>query len=282
MTTARLRAPRRAPAQPTSGLQASAACTCTQRKLAQSTPCTRTAVSGRTSSQGGALQPRSGTSQRAGGARTALPRLQAAQQQRRHALGQQGVQPLLRLRVERRRARRVERVQRAVDAAQRHLPGVHGLARAACGSAARSLQGSGLGLPARLPHAALQRRQAGAAPRLGCGGAHRSRACPAPWRGPGGRPRQRCRRPSGMRHAGPCRHRSACRTGTPCCAGAAADQVHIFRCCLQALPDGDMQQCAPARTARARCRTVQRPQPLTQSCGAAGWLERWSATGAAS
>jgi len=199
MTTARLRAPRRAPAQPTSGLQASAACTCTQRKLAQSTPCTRTAVSGRTSSQGGALQPRSGTSQRAGGARTALPRLQAAQQQRRHALGQQGVQPLLRLRVERRRARRVERVQRAVDAAQRHLPGVHGLARAACGSAARSLQGSGLGLPARLPHAALQRRQAGAAPRLGCGGAHRSRACPAPWRGPGGRPRQRCRRPSGMR-----------------------------------------------------------------------------------
>lgn len=201
------------------------------------------------------------------------------------SLGQQGVQPPLRLWVKQgclRLVQRVQRHQRAVDAGQRHFPGVHGLARAACGSAARSLQGSGLGLPARLPHAALQRRQAGAAPRLGCGGAHRSRACPAPWRGPGGRPRQRCRRPSGMRHAGPCRHRSACRTGTPCCAGAAADQVHIFRCCLQALPDGDMQQCAPARTARARCRTVQRPQPLTQSCGAAGWLERWSATGAAS
>jgi len=235
----------------------------------------RTAPAGGTPKQGGrAAGTLRHTPQPAEGARTALTRLQAAQQQWRHALGQQGVQPPLRLWVERgclRLVQHVQRHQRAVDAGQRHFPGVHGLARAACRSAACRLQGLGLGymLAFRMRHCnhcdtqELRRLWAAA-------DAYRAWACPAPGRGRGGGPRQRCRRPSGMRHAEPCRQRSAFRTGRPCCTSAAAGRAHIFRCCLQALPDWDTQRCAPEKTTRARSRTGQRPQPPTQTCGAAG------------
>jgi len=235
----------------------------------------RTAPAGGTPKQGGrAAGTLRHTPQPAEGARTALTRLQAAQQQWRHALGQQGVQPPLRLWVKQgclRLVQRVQRHQRAVDAGQRHFPGVHGLARAACGSAACCLQELGLGcmLAFCMRHCndcdTQELRGLWAAT-----DAYRAWACPALGRGPGGGPRQRCRRSSGMRHAEPCRQCSAFRTGRPCCTSAAAGPAHIFRCCLQALLDWDTQRCAPERTTRARSRTGQRPQPPTRICGAAG------------
>ena len=68
--------------------------------------------------------------------RTGLPQPQAAQQQRGHAAGQQGLQPLLHLRLERVCGGRVQhrvRPDRALGAVQRHRPGLGLQAGAACG-----------------------------------------------------------------------------------------------------------------------------------------------------
>jgi len=99
-----------------------------------------------------------------GAARTAPPRLQAAQQQRHRAVHQQGLQPLLHGRAERARAalaQRVVRLNRALYAVQGLEIRAAVCVEAACRRAARLVPGA---------HARARPgpAEAGAAPRAGC------------------------------------------------------------------------------------------------------------------